>query len=209
MINLKATYQNAIILCSLFLFSCISPSSNKKSVIEEKYPDITDEFFTQFKDTIVTIGEVFKSEHFNYEMIIPENYKITNSITSHIDLKLVDKQGNSITVNISDRTPEEAEMNAHDLSKEIFEQMYSQNNAKLLEAKKIYLSNEKAFYTVFMNKLTNQKTISVTIYKGKDVYLLTATSKIENYESYLLRTFLFCGGNQWKKDFVRSFYHWQ
>jgi hypothetical protein len=136
----------------------------------------------------------FQSSKYNYSINIPADFKEKPAQGIHIDFKVADQFGSSITVNVSQRLPEEKGINAHDYSRDYFQTIFNQSSIKYVisQTEKIIIDKTKTFliyYSYPANHGVNLKVIQAYLFVGNNAYLITATTD-ENHYNHYKNTFL-------------------
>ena len=128
----------------------------------------------------------YYSSKYKYEIVIPADFTQTQPTGQRIDLKLINQDGESILINVSDRLPEEINITAHDYTKEFLENSYRQYspNIRVTKAEKIFIDNNKAFLINYVNPPKPLKALEIYFYKASKTYVLTATCNIEEFEEF-------------------------
>jgi len=166
------------------------------SIVSE--PEKLDQAFNDFIKRFSFIddgnNEKYFSSKYQYEIIFPSDYSLEKASGKHIDLKLVKRDGISMLVNISDRFSDEYRISAHDYTKEYLESSFKQTNPdiNIVKTEKTFIDNNKAYLIHYIVPNENLKALEIYFFKGDFAYVLTATSRINNFtenESTFLNTF--------------------
>lgn len=136
-----------------------------------------------------TQASKFLSSNYNYSINIPDNFKVKRAQGIHIDFKVGDQSGSSITVNVSQRLPEEKVINAHDYSRTYFQTIFNQSPIKYVisQTEKIIIDNIKTFliyYRYPTDHGVNLKTIQAYLFVGNNAYVITTTADEQHYDAY-------------------------
>lgn len=131
----------------------------------------------------------FQSSKDNYSINIPNGFKEKPAQGIHIDFKVVDQFGSSITVLVNQRLPEEKEINAHDYSREYFQTIFNQTspNTIISHTGKIIIDKIKTFliyYSYPTNHGVYLKVIEAYLFVGNNAYVITATTDEKHYGGY-------------------------
>jgi hypothetical protein len=161
-------------------------------------PEITDSVFKSFIECFKFLDDntnhTFTSKKYNYRIVIPIGYSISESTNPHIDLKLTKPDGTSILINVTKRLPAEYSITAHDYTKEFFETSFKTQTPEieLISAEKSYIDEIQAFLISYVNSQNSLKSIEIYFYKDDLAYVLTATTPLKNFynsERIFLETF--------------------
>ncbi len=128
----------------------------------------------------------FESSKYAYTINIPSGFKQRAATGQHIDYKVVSNDGSSITVNVSQRLPEEIGIDGHSYSREYFNTVLKQLNSRITISKceKIFIDGKKVFLVYYSdpNEGWNDfKVITANLFVGDNAYLITATAGKQNY----------------------------
>lgn len=118
-----------------------------------------------------------------YSFDLPSNFKSNPTNRQSTDFNFLDEKNRLITLQTFARTAAEKGINAHQFTKEMLQESYSQADSETLVylGEKIYVGGEKAFKACFSNSICASK-CEVTIYKGEKVYLFTLCSKLTDWK---------------------------
>jgi len=131
-------------------------------------------------------NRVFKSNLYNYEIVIPNKFEKKEATSKNIDLKLVNEDGESIIINVSKRLQEEYNITAHDYTIEMVENSLKQFNAEIVitNSEKIFIDKKEAFLIYYLNPSNSTKALEIYFYYGSNAYVLTATAKLDKFSEY-------------------------
>lgn len=131
----------------------------------------------------------FQSSKYNYSINIPDGFKEKPAQGIHIDFKVVDQFGSSISVLVSQRLPEEKDINAHDYSREYFQTVFNQTslNTIISQTEKIIIDKIKTFLIYYSYPTSHGvylKVIEAYLFVGNNAYVITATTDEKHYSDY-------------------------
>jgi hypothetical protein len=128
----------------------------------------------------------YTSNKYGYSINIPKGFSQTSASGRNIDLKLIQPDGTNILINVTPRRPEEYNITAHDYSKEMLEKEFRQYTPSITvsKAEKVFIDGEKAFLIHYNNSSNNTKALEIYTYRGTNAYVLTATTKTNQFASY-------------------------
>ncbi len=150
-------------------------------------------FIDSFKLTKDKNQNIYISKKYNYQFNIPDGYEMESSKNKNIDLKIFNKNGSVILINISPRTTEEYGITAHDYTREYLAEVFRQYAPyhTITRAEKTDIDNINAFLINYVDKKNATKSIEIYFYKQDYAIVLTATcseSDFNNEEPNLLST---------------------
>jgi len=134
-----------------------------------------------------TQTSTFKSSKYGYSIDKPSDFGQAPATGVHIDYKVVNKDGSSISVLVSKRLLEEQGIDAWSYSKEYFEKVFSYQEpvSVISKTEKITINGKKTFliyYSYPSNRGTNLKVIEAYLFVGDNAYVITTTSDEQYYD---------------------------
>ena len=152
------------------------------------------EYLNYYTQQVNINSEKFYSFKFKYEINIPSGFIQYQASSKRIDLKLINKNGSSILVNVSERLSDEYKITAHDYTKEFLENSIKTYNPEIsiTKSEKMFIDGNKAFLIHYIIPSQQYKVLEIYFYKGDNAYVLTASTKISefyNYENIFLETY--------------------
>ncbi|MBX7205082.1 MAG: hypothetical protein K1X81_06625 [Bacteroidia bacterium] len=122
----------------------------------------------------------YSSKKYNYYISIPSNFKQEKGKGPHIDLIFVNKDGSSISTNISDRMKEEFNFTAHDYNKEMFLPLFSSINAE----EKTIVAKQKAYIYEAEKIDSKLKFICCYLFYKDKAIVITCSSEKSKFNQY-------------------------
>jgi hypothetical protein len=129
----------------------------------------------------------FESSRYDYTINQPSGFELRTANGIHIDYKVVNKDGSSISVNVSNRLPEEENIDAWSYSKEFFETVFSQSEPpipSISKTEKTIIDGKKTFliYYSYPSRGVYLKVIEAYLFVGDNAYVITTTSDEQHYD---------------------------
>lgn len=129
----------------------------------------------------------YNSEKYPYSITIPQSFEKEKPVRKNIDQIFVDDYGASISVNVTQRQPEEFGITAHDYSKEYLENDIRQAlpNYTITRSQKIIIDGQKAFLCEDIGGPSSLlKVMDCYIFYKDKVYLIMAVAPIPKFDNY-------------------------
>ena len=169
-----------------------SPVANKH-LTHQKYSK-AELFFKGEKEINIPITQnIFKSEKYGYQIMIPEDFQSVKPRGPHIDFKFAIDDYCLIIANVSKRLPIDLPLD------EVFIDQHSEQlklmdpNHELLKSSLIIRDDNKIIVSINIDKLGDvlMKSIEYYFYKDDNLYIITAyvpNEKFDQYEDIYLKT---------------------
>ncbi len=143
--------------------------------------------FSVLSQNLVDWNESNISSKYGYSIKVPKSFTKYDPIQENTDLAFNDSYGSTITINVTDRLPEEYKITSHYYTKEIMEQGMRQvyPNFKITRCEKIIIDNTKIFLTCNYGEHPKLSSMKAYFYHKDKAYVVncsTETSKFESYE---------------------------
>jgi hypothetical protein len=131
--------------------------------------------------------ETYSSLAHGYTVTIPKSFWKETLTRKNIDLKFVDDYGSSILFHVTDRLPEEDELDGHSYSKEGLEAGIRPlfPNFKIDRTEKTTVGGQKAFVAESTGGGSSKlKELNCYLYYKDKAYLITCSSEIRRFDAY-------------------------
>lgn len=135
---------------------------------------------------LVDWNETNISSKYGYSIKIPNSFTKYKPLRSNTDLAFKDSYGSSITVNVTDRLPEEYEITAHNYTKEMLEQGMRQAypNFTITRCERILIGNTKTFFTCNYGEHPKLSSMKAFFYHKDKAYVVNCTTETSRFKSY-------------------------
>lgn len=133
----------------------------------------------------ISAQQVWTSPKYSYSIWTPPKFTQSTATGRNIDYKVINTDGSSLLVNVTPRQANEYNFTPHDYTKSTLENELKQFSYDLTITSfdKIYIDKKKAIIYHFEKE--GKKCIECLIFVDDKVYMLTATTKKEQFNYYL------------------------
>ena len=139
-----------------------------------------------FGQKLVDLNETIISSKYGYSITVPKSFTKGSPIQKNTDLVFDDSYGSSISVNITDRLPQEYEISAHDYTKVMFEQGMRQvyPNYSITRCEKIVINGTKTFLICSYGEHPKLSSMYTYFFHRDKAYVVNCTSETSRFDSY-------------------------
>jgi len=133
----------------------------------------------------ISAQKVWTSPKYSYSIWTPPNFTVATATGRNIDYKVINSDGSSLLVNVTPRQSNEYSFSPHDYTKATLEKELKQYSTNLVITffEKIYIDKQKAIIYHFVKE--GRKCVECLIFVGDKVYMITGTTKAEQFNQYL------------------------
>lgn len=139
-----------------------------------------------FGQKLVEWNETNISSEYGYSIKVPKSFTKYDPIQENTDLAFDDNYGSTITINVTDRLPEEYKITAHYYTKEMLEQGMRQAypNFTITRCEKIFIGNTKIFLTCNYGEHPKLSSIKAYFFHKDKAYVVNCTTETNRFKSY-------------------------
>jgi len=137
-----------------------------------------------FASIHISAQKIWTSPKYSYSIWTPPNFTPSTFSGRNIDYKVINLDGSSLLVNVTPRQANEYNFSPHDYTKTSLENELKQYSSDLTitSFEKIYIDKKKAIIYHFVKQ--GKKCIECLIFVDEKVYMITATTKTEQFNFY-------------------------
>lgn len=135
---------------------------------------------------LVDWNETNISSKYGYSIKTPKSFTKYDPIQKNTDLAFDDNYSSTITINVTDRLPEEYKISAHYYTKEMMEQGMRQAypNFTITRCEKILIDNTKTFLICNYGEHSKLSSMKAYLYHKDKAYIINCTTETSRFKSY-------------------------